>query len=142
MRRVPLKIVDFHGPSGEALPPLHYSEALVLIAVTPQQGGISAEEMAVPLAIKDAIAIASDQPLAEGEERFVFLEEAEWSWLVVKLKANRFPFASRAFEALTDDVEAAPKVDPHQLNGGAPAAQSEGRAGAVPGAVVFSARDL
>jgi hypothetical protein len=125
MRRVPLKIVDFARPNNEPLPPLHYSEALVLIAKIPRQGGISAEEMEAPLAIEAAISVACDQRLAEDEECFVFLEEADWSWLVAKLKAHHFPFVSRVFKAMVEAVEAAPKIDPNQLNGGVPAAKSE-----------------
>ena len=117
MRRVPLKVVAFAGPNGEPLPDLHYSEAIVLIAKTPQ-GGIGAEEMATPLAIEAAVSVACDQPLASDQERFVFLEEADWVWLVERLKANRFPFVSRVFKGLVDAVATAPKIDPNQLNGG------------------------
>ena len=36
MRVVPLKVVPFKGPGGAELPDLHYSEAVVLIAKSPQ----------------------------------------------------------------------------------------------------------
>jgi hypothetical protein len=132
MRRVLLKIVDFHGVNGESLPPLHYSEAIVLMAKTPAQpgAGLSAEEMEPALAIEDAVKIACDQPRA-GEECCVFFEEAHWSWLVQRLKANRFPFSSHAFKNLVDDVEAAPKVDPNRLNGGGPVDKAEVETGAA-----------
>lgn len=141
MRRVPLKIVDFAGPNNEPLPDLHYSEALVLIAKTPQ-GGVSAAEMDSPLAIEAAISVACDQPLAEGEEHFVFIEETDWSWLVERLKVNRFPFVSRVFKAMVEAVETAPKIDPNQLNGGVPVDKPEARSGVAPASVAFSARDL
>jgi hypothetical protein len=140
MRRVPLKVVEFHGPHGEPLPPLHYSEALVLLARTPQgQGGVAAEEMTSPLAVIEAISVACERPIGDGEERCVFLEEVDWAWLVERLKANRFPFVSHVFKDMVEAVIAAPKLDPHQLNGG-PVDKPGG--GVVPGPVEFAARDL
>jgi hypothetical protein len=109
MRRVPLDIVDLVGPSGNLLPKLHYSEALVLIAKVPQ-GGIGMDEMEMDraLAIEAAIASATKQ-----ESPAVLLEEADWSWLVEKIKANRWPFASCAYKTLIASVAAAERVDPN-----------------------------
>lgn len=118
MRRVPLKIVDFTGPGGEPLAPLHYSEALVVVARTPPQAGIgvTAAEMDPALAIEEAIMAATSGPGAE--EGFVYLEEADWNWLCERLNANRWPFVSRTFKTLIADVERAKKVNPNAANGG------------------------
>lgn len=108
MRIVPLKIVAFAGPAGQALPDLHYSEALVLIAKAPQ-GGVSGDEMDTALAIEEAIAAA-----VEEEREYVLLEETQWAWLAERVRQNRWPFASPVFKRLIADVGEAEKYDPNR----------------------------
>lgn len=120
MRRVPLKIVEFRGPNNEEAPNLHYSEVIVL--VVRGREGLTAAEMGTPLAIIDAVTAACEtapeDPGPGDQERSVFLEEAEWSWLVERLNTRPWPFVSRVFTDLVDAVAAAPKIDPNAFNGG------------------------
>lgn len=108
LRRVPLKIVEFSGPAGQKLPDLSYSEALVLIAKAPQ-GGLAGDEIDVALAIEAAVAAA-----VEAGRDAVLLEDAQWAWLVERVKANRWPFASPVFKALIADLAGAEAFDPNR----------------------------
>jgi hypothetical protein len=90
---------------------------VVLIAKSPQ-GGITAEEMDRALAIEEAIEAA-----AEENKPNVMLEEADWTWLTDKIRANRWPFASRVFRNLIKDVVEARKIEPNRLQNVSEAAE-------------------
>ncbi|HEY1299238.1 MAG TPA: hypothetical protein VGF07_02000 [Stellaceae bacterium] len=108
LRQIPLKIVEFSGPTGQKLPDLHYSEALVVIAKAPQ-GGLAGDEIDTALAIEAAVSSAVDA----GRDA-VLLDDAQWGWLAERVRQNRWPFASAVFKALIADVVEAAPFDPNR----------------------------
>lgn len=95
MRQIPLKHLD-----GE--PPFDYRETLeAALFKSPQEGGVTYESLRNYEAIETALKAGNGTAL---------LEEADWAFLVNRLKAYRWSFYNPHLRLMIDDIAAAETV--------------------------------
>jgi hypothetical protein len=105
VKSIPLKVVSLKAPGVANESDLKFAEAIPAILAM-KQGGMPVDEMRKVMRVSDAC----DAAFAEGRETLL-LEDADWTYVKMRMEAHSFPFGASAFVDLVDAVTNAKTVE-------------------------------